>query len=206
MTDTPEVTAPVTTQLPDDWDVHATAELVHDLAVNMHDEATILRHHNLTPEQFNALKNNEFFKKCLDAAIMDWNSPNSVQKRLALKAALALEKGMQSMGARLSNGKEPLTSVAQLAKLFADMSGVVGREPQQNAQGEKFRIEIHLGDERVAIEKTRPTEPIREVVEGESHHLEIPALPEGARHPAPVSPEPIETGLHLQVLRKSEAP
>lgn len=160
---TAAVNSPVA--LPPDWDVHKMSAFVRELAMNMHDENFIVMKHKLTDDQYNTLKDNEFFKRALEAAVMEWNSPLSTPKRLSMMAAVALEDSLPAIAARMKGHAEPLNSVAQVAKLFADMAGIIGQE-RQIGPSERFTISIHLGEDR--FEKTIDVGPA------------LPAEPEGS--------------------------
>jgi len=169
--------------LPPDWDVHKLYAFVRELAMNMHDESHIVMKHRLSPDQYNTLKGNDLFKRALEAALTEWNSPLSTQKRLSMMAGVALEDSLPSIAARLKGNAEPLNSVAQVAKLFADMAGIIGQE-RQVGPSERFTITIHLGDDK--FEKTIEAVPVRSQPEGTGESLSLPPVPGQAGDDIPV--------------------
>lgn len=160
--------------LPPGLDIHHVAALVRDLAMNMYDVDVILKKHGLTAEQHKTLEANEFFQRALQSATMEWNSPQSTAKRLAMEAAIALEVSLPDIAARMRKTDEPLSGVIEAAKLFAKMAGV-GEEKTPNAPGEKFTININLGEDTIRVEKNRSPASL----------VEVQPLPqgEGARPP-----------------------
>lgn len=138
-------------EVPAGWTIHKIAALVRDLAMDIYEEAVILKNHNLSPEQFATLKENEFFKRAIEQAVLEWNSPFSTQRRIALESAIAMEEALPTLAARLSAAKEPLEAVVGLLKVFSEMAGITGAKAvstnQQN--GEKFKIVINLGADTV---------------------------------------------------------
>ena len=150
--------------MPKGWTIHKVAELVRDLAVNMYDEPDILKKHGIDQQQYALLEKNEFFKQALRAAVLEWNSPQSTEKRLAMEAAIALEDAMPAMAARLSDKKEELVGLVALAKLFAEMARVTGNANRPSEARERFSISIHLGDDKQTIDiDAAPANPVPEV-------------------------------------------
>lgn len=141
--------------MPEGWTIHRVAALVRDLAVNMYDLPFTLSKHSLTDEQYETLRQNDFFKKAIEAATIEWNSPLSTPKRLAMEAAIALEDALPDVAMRLRKTNEPLPGVVELAKLFAKMAGVGEQSPGSQAPQEKFKITINLGADVAQFDKTR---------------------------------------------------
>lgn len=180
LTETELVTATVNppVALPPDWDVHKLYAFVRELAMNMHDESHIVMKHRLSDDQYKLLKTNDMFKRALESALTEWNSPLSTQKRLSMMAAVALEDSLPAVAARMKSPAEPLNSVAQVAKIFADMAGIIGQE-RSVGPSERFTITIHLGDDK--FEKTiEHSSPVREIPEGDSNPPALLPLPEGS--------------------------
>ncbi len=155
--------------MPDGWTVHKIAALVRDLAMNLYDTPVILKTHGLSEEQYKLLEENPFFKNAIQAAVTEWNSPHSTNKRLAMEAAIALEDALPALATRMSSPGEPLSQAIEAAKLFAKMAGV-GESAQQAPTGEKFKITINLGGDTFEREKERTPRVVMEVqplIEGE---------------------------------------
>lgn len=177
MTDkTALVTAPVTppTVMPDGWTIHRVAALVRDLAINMYDLPVILKKHGLTEAQHKLLAANEFYQRALEAATIEWNSPQGVKKRLALESAIGIEDALPTLVARLGKTSEPLAAVVPLLKVLAEISGAVGNSNRQDSQvGEKFKIVINLGGDTQNFEKERNPIEVRTITEGEREVEEV---------------------------------
>jgi hypothetical protein len=155
---------PEPVQMPDGWSLHDVAALVGDVAANMYELPFILAKHKLSEAQYNLIKKNEFFQRALEAEIITWQGANSIQKRLALEAAIAVEASMPMVAARLSNKNEPLGEVVSLMKLFAEMAGSIGTKAAPTmGNSERFKIVINLGGHN-ALE--REAEPALKVVTG----------------------------------------
>lgn len=169
--------------MPEGWTLQKVAVLVDDLAQNLYDTPYILKKHMLSEEQFNFLRSNEFFKRALEDATLTWNSANSVQKRLALQTALAIENAMPTVAARLQKPTEPLVEIVALLKVFAEISGLIGAKAvQQQPNTEKFKITINLGGDQVVNREASVT-PFRSLSvqpqpEGPGAHVALqPFLP-----------------------------
>lgn len=132
--------------MPDGWSLHTVAALVTDVAQNMYDLPYLLKKHKLTTDQYAYLQNNEFFKRALEAETITWQGTNSIQKRLALEAAIAVESALPTVAARLSKSTEPLADVVSLLKVLSEIAGTIGaKAAAPGASGEKFKIVINLG-------------------------------------------------------------
>jgi hypothetical protein len=151
--------------LPPDWTIPKLAKLAHDFAVHMYDDDVLLAKHELTPDQYARLASNDIYKKMLEIASIEWNSPKSINQRLALEAAVTLEHVMPTIGVRMEDKREDLPGVIEAVKALTKIAGI-GEQKQQAAPGEKFTITINLGSDVEHFEKTRT--------------LEIQSLPEGA--------------------------
>lgn len=145
---TAAVTLPAAPSIPSGWDIHKVAKLVNDVAMNLYDLPTTLKTHSLTPSQYATLEKTEVFKAAIEQATRDWHSPNSVQKRLALESALAVESALPTVAARLTKTNEPLSDVVALLKVLLEAAGAVGAKAATVPQGtgERFKIVINLGD------------------------------------------------------------
>lgn len=179
--------------MPTDWDVNKVVALVRDVSQNMFDLPDILRKHKLSPAQYDVIKENEFFKRALEADVIEWNSPQSTEKRLALQSALALELGLPSLAARMSNTHEPLPGLVQLATLLTKIAGI--GEHSRNAEGprEKFNIIFNLGADVIRVEKERaPREaaPVQPLPEGEGAAETLLKLLTPPGSPLPVHQDP----------------
>lgn len=129
------------------------AKLAHAVARDQRDLSIILTEHGLSQEQYNYLKTNHFYARCLETAIIEWNSDLSVQDRLRIEAAMYLEQGMPVLGARMLSEREELKDAVETAKMFAKVAGI-GEGESKGAPGEKFTISIDLGgDKSLRIEK-----------------------------------------------------
>jgi hypothetical protein len=149
--------------MPDGWNLHRVAALVSDVAQNMYELPYILKKHDLTASQYQTLEKNAFFQRALEAEVITWSGANSIQKRLMLEAAIAVEASMPTVAARMSSKTEPLGEIVMLMKLFAEMAGVVGTKSAQAGPasfGERFKIVINLGGETLQKEAEPGMKPV----------------------------------------------
>lgn len=187
MSDDPLVTAAVTpVPLPEYFDTPAMVQLARDLAIGMYDEAIILKRAGLTPGMYETLKQNPYFQKFVEQMAIDWNQPKNAQQRLALQAAVGLEKVLPTVIGRAEIKNEPLQAVAQLVKVLGDLAGANNQNKQAAAPSEKFTITINLGADTETYEKTKPVvevandfdDPIQEVRSGIQSLLTLQTEPE----------------------------
>lgn len=162
--------------MPDGWSLHTVAALVTDVAQNMYDLPYLLKKHKLSSEQYAFLQGNEFFKRALEAETITWQGTNSIQKRLALEAAIAVEAALPTVAARLSKPTEPLADVVSLLKVLSEIAGTIGAKAvMPGASGEKFKIIINLGADTLTREATSEVE-VRSLPQAQDSERALSAL------------------------------
>ena len=206
MTNTPKlpVTGTVTAaSLPASFSVPAVVALARDLALGLYEEKILLQKHGISPEQYEILRKIPYFQQHVEQQAKEWNAPRNAQERLANLTAVGLEEVLPTVIARTKVPNEPLTGVAQLVKVLADMCGATNQSKQHAAPTEKFKIVINLGADQEVHTKTKPilevaadTAPgipdhsVAEIRSGLSSLLSLQTQPEAPRSAAPVQGDP----------------
>ena len=136
------------------------ASLAREVAINIRGLPAILADYGVTPADYQQILTWPFYKTALEAAILDWRSDLSIEKRMKLEAAAALENAMPALAARMQSEQETLTAAVETGKLFAKIAGI-GEQSKSLNSGEKFSITINLGeDKKLTFEKDiTPKEP-----------------------------------------------
>src|SRR5579864_341116 len=104
---------------PAGWDTKRIYALMRDLAQEMFALPDILKKHSVSQAEYDAMCENEHFKRILAAMCAEWNTAANTPKRLALEALVALDSRLPDVVARMSSKTEALSSVVQLAALLA---------------------------------------------------------------------------------------
>lgn len=152
------------------------ASIAWEMARGLRSPDDIIKKHGLTKEQFaQHIDTNSYYKRVLEAAVIEWASTGNTKSRIVHKAGLALEENIVQLAKRMSDDEEDLGKAMEVAKLFAKIAGVDASD-KVSGVGEKFTITINLGaDEKFTktIEaQDSPTE-VRAVAEGESDTPQI---------------------------------
>lgn len=129
------------------------ALLAREVAMDINEIVTIIAHFGLTPEQFEAVQKNPFYIKVLEQERVAWSSATNTEQRLRLKAQTLLEEALPELGARMMKRTEALPAVAETGKLMARIAGIGEKAPTAD-RGEKFSINIQIGDTSVTKDVT----------------------------------------------------
>jgi hypothetical protein len=164
------------------------AGIAHEIAWDIDSLPNILQKYGLSQHEFEArIQTNEFYKRILDKAIDEWHKADSTERRLQMKARVALELNMHHIVNRIKDASEPLNSVTQAGKLIAEIGNLVGvNKPAASATGEKVVINIDLSGKKLRYEKdvtpiesTGAVAQIQSQPERETKGSEIQNQPEG---------------------------
>jgi len=175
MDEAPSLPVPVTAAVNPNLSELQLVKLARELVMHIQDPAKVIASFNLTQAQFDQhVLTNRFYKRAYETLLIEWEAAESTNKRIAFKSAYTLEDGLPTLGARMIDGKENLTAAVETAKLLAKLSGA-GEEKRDTTPGEKFTIQINIGQKELKYEETVGQIPeIQLVAEGTSTH---PALP-----------------------------
>ncbi len=148
-------------KIPGDWDEAKLAKLARELAMDIKEKLTVLANYGLNEAQFARIADTPWFKRCYEAAIVDWNAAGKVHDRIKIEAATTLEQALPLLAARMGDKSEVLSSAVQVAQLLAKISGLGERDPAAGAAvGEKFTITINLGADTQRVEVGETARPV----------------------------------------------
>jgi hypothetical protein len=139
-------------------------KLSREIAADINDLETILKHHSIDAYRWELLRKNARFQQLLSNAIEEWHAAANTHERVKLKAASMIEEVLPDLYKRLIDKGEHLGQQVEGLKWLRDLAGLGPRAGGGGTQGERFTVTINLGaDHRVKIEKDI-TPP---VIEGE---------------------------------------
>ena len=125
-------------------------KLANELASGTFPPHIVLKTFNLTVDQFEKyVVGNPYFKRAHETAVLDWNSANSAVKRIKIKSAMSLERGLEMLHDRMTNRAENLPAVVETAKLLAKLAGAGEEKVAQGGSGERFTISINIGAKQI---------------------------------------------------------
>src|SRR5208282_3384111 len=125
-------------------------KLAHELASGITAAHTVLQTFNLTPAQLEKyVMANPYFKRAYEAACVEWDSATSAVKRIKIKSAMSLERGLQILHDRMTSPAENLPAVVETAKLLAKLAGAGEEAQKQVGSGERFTISINIGAKKI---------------------------------------------------------
>ena len=135
------------------------AKLASELAMKAKPAAQTFKDFGLKAGDFAELKENSFFIRAFEAAVIEWNQAMNAPQRIKIGSAVILEDAMPILGARMKNPDTPLPAAVEAAKFFARNAGI-GESEATQAPGERFIITINLGnDEKLKYNKSIAPNP-----------------------------------------------
>ena len=131
------------------------AKLARHMIMDILTEDVVLRAAGLSQEQFEQfVKPTELYRRVYDTFFLEWHSPLSTNKRIAIMSAALLEDGLLDIADRMTDKREPLNHAIEAAKTLAKFAGI-GEPTSQGslAPGERFTINIitSKADQRLEI-------------------------------------------------------
>lgn len=154
LTDTPLVTLP---SVGKPQSIYEYAALVRDLAVALQTEGAVLLAHNISPDDFEALKANEFFARMLDSARKEWQSVGNTVERTSIEAAFTFEQLLPALYARATDPDTPFSQVLEYAKVLAKAGGI-GENKNNGSASDRLSITINMGTDS-KLEVAPPRQP-----------------------------------------------
>lgn len=157
---------PVNLPMPTGTDItpHLLAALAREVAMDIKELPDILKHYKLSQEDYEKIAKIPFYAKALESAVIEWNSALSTPTRIRLEAAAIIEDAMPKLAARMKHQDEAFPAAIEAGKLFTKLAGLDAADKTGNTTGEKFTININLGeDAKLRYEKdVTPAIPIIE--------------------------------------------
>lgn len=133
-----------------DMDLHDLAKLAREMAMNIKPRGDILAAHGLGEEEFGRIERIEFYRRALEAAVIEWNKPMTTAMRIQLIGQAYVEELMPPLAGRAASGEDPLAQSVEVLKAIHMISGGKGSvEGAVGAPGERFQITINLGADHV---------------------------------------------------------
>lgn len=158
-----------------DLNANQIVALAREMAMRIKSVDRILDALGMSEERFQQeIEPLSFYQQAYKTFVTEWESATSTNKRLAIKAAAAIEEFLPDVARRMGDDKEALSGVVATAQWLSKLAGA-GEEKTSPGQGEKFKIIINLGNDKLEINETKHVAAV--VVEGEDGPSAPPALP-----------------------------
>jgi hypothetical protein len=146
------------------------AKFIFELAAGLEDPDHIAQKYHYTPEAWEALKQDESFKKVVDAKRIELQKTGYTFR---LKAALAAEDLLDEVYIGAKSVDASLSAKLEAFKYLTKIGNLEPKEDKQVAAGPAFSIKIDLGDNTVTINNT--PEPAQDIIDITPD--ELPAAP-----------------------------
>jgi len=162
------------------------ARLARDVVMELKALPDILEPYVITMQQYERIKELPFFKRVYEDFLVEWNRVSSTPERVRLISAVLLEEGLPRLGSQMIDKEVSPAVAVETGKFFAKMAGV-GESKVEGAVGEKFVINISLGEE-TKLQFTKDVTPA--TPSGSGHDEVVERLPERESMEEGVAGEP----------------
>lgn len=122
--------------------------LAREIAQDIFPIETILKTHNITPNQFETLSNLPRFQQYLEQALRAWNAASSTAERVRLRASTMVELSLAEMHARLHDPRESLNHKVELLKVVARIAEIGVDKGKDGQPSERIAITINMGADK----------------------------------------------------------
>jgi hypothetical protein len=156
----------ISVKLPQHLTPGLIARLARDVVMELKALPDILAPYCITELQYARIKELPFFKRVFEDFTVEWNRVTSTPDRVRLISAVMLEEGLPRLGSQMVDKEISPAIAVETGKFFAKLAGV-GETKTEGASGEKFVINISLGEE-TKLQFTKdvtPQAPTNESVE-----------------------------------------
>lgn len=140
------------------YDEMKLVKLARELAMSMKDVEAILRDHDVSQSQFEALQGNHHFNKVFAAELAAWGAAGNTDERVKFKSAAMIEEILPECYARLNDPKEPMMAKVKMLELVGRWAGWGQADIKPAfAPGDRVLVQINLGnDSKLTYEKRLP--------------------------------------------------
>lgn len=121
------------------------AQLAREMVMAIRNYKVIFADFGITEEDFYEISKTEYYQRVKDHYTLEWNSALSAADRVKLISASYAEQGLPTMGRRMLDPTEPLTSVLDTFKQFCKNAGIGMEKSGEKPASERFVITINLG-------------------------------------------------------------
>jgi hypothetical protein len=122
------------------------------LAQNIRTPDEILTELGFSEDDWRLLERSRTFKRMLEQAQAEWNAAGSTHKRVKLKAGINIELSLPQFYQDMVDVGHPLGARVRLLEAMTTLAGMPQQEAaKEQAPGAQFKLEIHLGGDRVDV-------------------------------------------------------
>lgn len=153
-------TAPLYLVAHPNLDHRQIAKIAREMVIGALQPEVILRSAGISEEQFQRyIRPTELYKRVYETFLLEWQSPLSTNKRIAILSAVLLEDGLMDIALRMVDGNTPFNSAIEAAKALAKFAGIGESTAQQSlAPSERFTINIITSEAGHATQIQQVTE------------------------------------------------
>ena len=155
----------------------ALVKLAREIAMDIQPLATILKQYAISDETWEELQRSSRFRALLGSEVEAWQTALNTHERVKMKSAAMLEEWLPELNVRLNDHNEALPAVIEAGKMLARIAGLGVPTDVVGNIGERFVINISMGERVEAFTKDVTSQVTIEHEAASSGRHEAPPAP-----------------------------
>ena len=143
-------------------------KLAREIAMDIQPLPAILKQYAISDETWAQLQRNTKFQMLLGSEVEAWQTALNTHERVKMKSAAMLEEWLPELNTRMHDAEEALPAVIEAGKMLARIAGLgVPGDVTAGSIGERFVINISMGDRVEPVSFAKDVTPVMSIIEGE---------------------------------------
>ena len=165
--DVPSADSPSIDLIPADLSDIALARLAREMVMNIRNYKDIFGDYGIDENEYDRIEKLPYYQKVREQLAREWNATTSTKERTQAQALAGIEQMLPHVIKRALDPETPLPAATEVTKAVMKIAGLDGRPAEEKASGERFIIQINMGEDQRTYDKAiMATEPI--AIEGET--------------------------------------
>lgn len=122
--------------------------VAREIVMEIHEPETIFKLYEITPADWEKIKNNQTFLRYVQTFQAEWHSAMNTEQRVRVKSAALCEQWLEEGNRQAWAQNQTLTSRVEVMKLISRWAGPGFSTTQVEGGAERITISINMGAEK----------------------------------------------------------